>query len=83
MVKDKTIPTLTSREKEVLTLLVDGYSNEEVGKLLNLSRRTIEAHRARVMLKLNHHDLTSLVKYALKHNLTSLDKHRSDPRLPS
>lgn len=42
MGKSKTIPTLTGRETEVLTLLADGYANEEVGQILTLSRRTIE-----------------------------------------
>jgi len=49
MAKNKSTPSLTDREKEVLTLLVDGYSNEEAGEKLKLSRRTIEAHRARIM----------------------------------
>lgn len=81
MAKDQTIPTITSREKEVLVLLADGYANEEVAQILGLSKRTIEAHRARIMLKLNQHNLSSLVKYALQHKLTTIDKHRSDPRL--
>lgn len=42
MKKTKTIPTLTPREREVLALLADGYDNEETGKILTLSRRTIE-----------------------------------------
>ena len=69
---------LTDREKQVLKLLVDGYSNEEVGALLNLSRRTIEAHRARIMLKLDIHELAGLVKYAIRTGLTSVDCHRTD-----
>lgn len=77
----KTAPALTAREKEVLTLLADGYANEEVGQILTLSRRTIEAHRARIMLKLNLHDLPKLVKYSIKNELTTIDKHRSDSRL--
>ncbi|MBI4854762.1 MAG: helix-turn-helix transcriptional regulator [Acidobacteria bacterium] len=75
-------PSLTERESQVLKLLVDGYANEEVGQILNLSRRTVEAHRARIMLKLNMHDLPALVKYAIKSSLTTADEHRSDPRLP-
>jgi DNA-binding CsgD family transcriptional regulator len=74
-------PALTEREKQVLKLLVDGYSNEEVGKILGLSRRTVEAHRARIMLKLNIHDLPALVKYSIRTGLTTVGEHRNDPRL--
>ncbi|MBK7997088.1 MAG: response regulator transcription factor [Blastocatellia bacterium] len=78
----KAAVSLTQREQEVLTLLADGYSNEEAGQILGLSRRTIEAHRARIMLKLNLHTLPALVKYSIQNGLVSVDKHRSDPRMP-
>lgn len=77
MVKTKTEVKLTDREKQVLSMLVDGYANEEVGTLLTLSRRTVEAHRSRIMLKLNMHDLPSLVKYSIKEGLTNVDTHRT------
>lgn len=76
-------PSLTERERQVLKLLVDGYANEEVSQILGLSRRTVEAHRARIMLKLNMHDLPALVKYAIKSGLTTAEEHRNDPRLAS
>lgn len=79
MVKQQ--PSLTDRERQVLKFLVDGYTNEEVGKILGLSRRTIEAHRARIMLKLNMHDLPALVKYSIRIGLTSVNEHRSYPRI--
>jgi DNA-binding CsgD family transcriptional regulator len=75
-------PSLTERERQVLKLLVDGYANEEVGQILGLSRRTVEAHRARIMLKLNIHDLPALVKYSIKSGITTADDHRNDSRLP-
>ncbi|MEW6735379.1 MAG: LuxR C-terminal-related transcriptional regulator [Acidobacteriota bacterium] len=68
---------LTEREKQVLKLLADGYSNEEVGNILQLSRRTVEAHRARIMMKLQMGDLAGLVKYAIRSGLTSVQHHRS------
>jgi DNA-binding CsgD family transcriptional regulator len=74
-------PSLTERERQVLKLLVDGYSNEEVGTILDLSRRTVEAHRARIMLKLNLHDLPALVKYSIRIGLTTVIEHRGDPRM--
>ncbi|MFY9225065.1 MAG: helix-turn-helix transcriptional regulator [Blastocatellia bacterium] len=81
MAKENKPRNLTDREKEVVKLLADGYANEEVGTILGLSRRTIEAHRARVMLKLNIHTLPGLVKYCIQNEITTLDTHRSDPRL--
>ena len=72
----KAQPALTERERQVLTLLANGYSNEEAGKILGLSRRTVEAHRARIMLKLNLHDLPALVKYSIRTGLTTVSEHR-------
>ncbi|MEW6732498.1 MAG: helix-turn-helix transcriptional regulator [Acidobacteriota bacterium] len=68
---------LTEREKQVLKLLADGYSNEEVGTILQLSRRTVESHRAHIMMKLQMGDLAGLVKYAIRSGLTSIQHHRS------
>ena len=70
---------LTDRERQILKFLVDGYSNEETANSLGLSRRTIEAHRNRIMLKLNLHDLPALVKYAIKTELTTINEHREEP----
>lgn len=73
----KNAHTLTPREKEILKLLTDGYSNDETAQFLLLSRRTVEAHRARIMLKLAIHDLPGLVKYAIREGISSIDEHRS------
>jgi len=77
MAKGKTEVKLTDRERQILAFLVDGYANKETAELLNISSRTVEAHRNRIMLKLNLHDLPSLVKYGLKTGLTNIDTHRS------
>lgn len=74
-------PALTKRECQVLKLLANGYSNEEVAQMLGLSRRTVEAHRARIMLKLNYHDLAGLVKYSIRAGLTGVNEHRPDSGL--
>jgi DNA-binding NarL/FixJ family response regulator len=60
---------LTSRELEVLKLVVLGKENREIGQLLRISTRTVEAHRSRVMLKLNLTSLAGLVRYAVRANL--------------
>ena len=78
MAKENKPRTLTQREKDVVKLLADGYSNEEAAEKLGLSRRTVEAHRARIMLKLNIHTLPGLVKYAVKEDITTVDIHRDD-----
>lgn len=68
---------LTQKETQVVKYLTDGYSNKEVAVLLGLSRRTVEAHRARIMIKLGLNTFTSLVVYAIKNCLTSVDTNRS------
>ncbi|MEW6737298.1 MAG: LuxR C-terminal-related transcriptional regulator [Acidobacteriota bacterium] len=68
---------LTERENQVLKLLADGYNNEEIGNTLEISRRTVEAYRARIMMKLQISDLPGLVKYAIRSGLTSVQLHRT------
>jgi len=58
---------------DVLKLLIDGYDNNEVAEILNVKRNTVEAHRFTIMVKLGLHDVPALVKYGLKHGLTTLD----------
>ncbi|MRS03243.1 response regulator transcription factor, partial [bacterium] len=61
--------SLTEREKEILTLIVQGYTNREMGDSLKISVRTIETHRSNIMEKLNLHSRVDLVRYAKEHNL--------------
>ena len=64
---------LSSRERHVLQMLVEGKSAAWVARKLNLSPRTIETYKARLMRKLGLSDLPALVKFALRHGLTPLD----------
>ena len=57
--------TLTSREREVLQLVAEGYSSARVARRLTISVRTAEAHRANVMRKLRLKNHTALIRYAL------------------
>lgn len=57
---------LTPRQKEVLTLLGEGSSNQEIAEQLNISPNTVARHRENIMEKLNLHNRTELVKYAIK-----------------
>lgn len=56
---------LTAREREVLSLLVEGFSNKEVGERLELSLKTVETHRARIMFKTDATSFAELVRLAL------------------
>lgn len=59
--------SLTRREKDVMRALVDGKRNKDIANDLGLSSRTIEAHRANIMEKLNANTLSDVVRQALQH----------------
>ena len=60
---------LTSREREVLQLIAEGKTNKEIATLLNLSVYTVDAHRGRIMEKLNLHATSELVRFAMRKGL--------------
>jgi DNA-binding NarL/FixJ family response regulator len=61
--------TITEREKEVLTLVVEGYKNRQIAERLLISIKTVEKHRANIMKKLDLHSASELTAYALGKNL--------------
>jgi DNA-binding NarL/FixJ family response regulator len=63
------IDLLTSREREVLQMLAEGKTNKEIATVLNLSVYTVDAHRGRIMEKLNLHSINELVRFALRNGL--------------
>ncbi len=63
---DGSIEELTPRQKEVLTLLGEGASNQTIADELSISPNTVARHRENIMEKLNLHSRTDLVKYAIK-----------------
>lgn len=63
---------LSSREREVFQLVVNGKSNAQIAERLYLSTKTVETYRSRMMSKLQVNDLPSLVKFAVQHELTPL-----------
>ncbi|MHC1780545.1 MAG: response regulator [Bacteroidales bacterium] len=63
--------TLTIREKEILKLYVEGFSNQEVAKKLNISVRTVETHKNNIMQKFDFKSTVEMVKFALKNNIVS------------
>jgi DNA-binding NarL/FixJ family response regulator len=60
---------LTPREREILQLLAEGKSNKEVAGYLGISVKTAETHRANIMLKLDFHSITELVRYAVRNKI--------------
>ena len=65
-------PQLTSRELEVLQLIVHGKSNKDIAVVLGLSANTIAVHRAKIMERLRMHNTAELVVYAIRHGLVSI-----------
>lgn len=63
------IDLLTSREREVLQLIAEGKTNKEIATTLNLSVYTVDAHRGRIMEKLNLHSTGELVRFAIRKGL--------------
>jgi len=64
---------LTDRERQILTLIVEGHSNKQIAEKLFLSPKTVDNHRAKIMSKLGRHDVIALVKYALASGLVDPD----------
>jgi len=63
------IDLLTSREREVLQLIAEGKTNKEIAAALNLSVYTVDAHRGRIMEKLNLHSTGEIVRFAMRNGL--------------
>lgn len=66
---DRSNPSLTVRENEILKLISEGYRTKDIAGLLNLSSRTVEKHRYNIMKKLNIHRTSDLVHYEKERNV--------------
>ena len=64
---------LSPRELEVLTFVAEGRTNQEIADRLVISIKTVQTHRANVMEKLGLHDITQLVRFAIRHGLISAE----------
>lgn len=69
-----TFERLTSRQREILQLIAEGHSTKDIARLLDLSVKTVETHRAALMQALDIHEVAGLVRYALRHGLVNPDK---------
>lgn len=69
--KNHTEYDLTDREIEILKLIVDGFSNKEIGEKLFISHRTVDTHRTNMMKKLEVNNLAGLISFAIRNNIVS------------
>ena len=67
------LASLSARERQILELVVNGHSSAAVGELLHISPKTVDTYRSRLMQKLEVHDLTELVRFAVRHRLIDTD----------
>ena len=63
---------LTRREREILQLIAEEYTNPEIAEKLFISPRTVDTHRRNLILKLNAKNTAGLVRYAIKYELVEL-----------
>lgn len=64
---------ISSRERQVLQMLAEGHAIVDIAAILELSPKTVETYRSRMMIKLDIHDLATLIKFAIQHGLTPLE----------
>lgn len=68
-VPDNSPKVLSARETEILCQYAEGLSAKEIGEKLNISKRTVEVHKAKIFKKLDIHNTAELIRYAVKNNL--------------
>ncbi len=69
---EEDLDRLTTREREVLQLIAEGYTSREIADILQLSIKTVKTHRANLMGKLDLHDRGDLIKYAIQKNIIEI-----------
>ncbi len=69
----KRVSVLSGREREVLQLIAEGKSVNQIAAVLNVSSKTVQTHRYQIMLKLRINSVAALTKYAIREGLTTLD----------
>jgi DNA-binding NarL/FixJ family response regulator len=69
IVPDDNLPKLTKREKEILTLIAEGFTNNQIAEKLFISPLTVDSHRKNLLTKLNVNNTASLVRVAIENRL--------------
>ncbi len=67
--QDDSLESLTSREREIIQLIAESYSNKEIAAKLGMSVRTADTHRTNIMKKLDLHDVAALTRWAIANKL--------------
>ena len=70
--READISKLTPREREILKFIAEGYSSKEIAFTLNLSAKTVDAHRYQIMNKLDIHNIADLTRFAIREGLVDL-----------
>jgi len=70
---DEPLERLSPRERQVLKLVVEGRTSHEIAALLGVSPKSVDTYRSRLMSKLEIEDLATLVKFAIRHGVTSVE----------
>jgi two-component system response regulator NreC len=63
---------LTDRERQILQLIAEGYTNKQIAEILSISIKTVQAHRLNLMKKLDLHDRGELIKYAIQKKIIDI-----------
>ena len=74
------VEALTSREREVLQLIAEGYTNQGIANELYISVKTVEAHKAHIMTKLHARNRTDLIRYAIRKGIVRLESADNEQR---
>ena len=67
--QDDSLDSLTPREREIIQLIAESFSNKEIAGKLGMSTRTADTHRTNIMRKLNLHDVVALTRWAIANGL--------------
>ena len=68
------LQSLTERQREILQLIAEGHSTKEIAGILEVSTKTVETHRIRLMERLDIHDVPGLVRFAIRAGLVSTEE---------
>jgi DNA-binding NarL/FixJ family response regulator len=78
--QDDSLDSLTPREREVLQMIAESYSNKQIATKLGMSARTADTHRTNIMKKLDLHDVAALTRWAIANQLVDIsESHKSVP----
>jgi DNA-binding NarL/FixJ family response regulator len=68
------VEELTARQREILQLIAEGKNTKEIASTLEISAKTVNAHRLQLMARLDIHDVPGLVRYAIRSGLVSSER---------